>query len=128
MPVRAEWTDESRTILITHFEGSWTITEFAQVLQDIKGMIKEVPHPVYAIAVGQNSRVPRTGNLLPHLRNLFLIPLAHIVAVPSTSSDTAVLSLFTQLSPDWHDKITFADSVEAAHAIIAEKRDGAAPT
>ena len=123
MPIHARWTDESQTVIYAQFEQHWTITQFAQTLQEIKGMVEQVDYPVYAIAVGKSSRLPRSGNLLPHLRYLFNIPLAYIVAVPSTSVATAVLSMMTQLNPDWHEKISFAKSPEEAWKIIEQKRE-----
>ncbi len=119
MPINATWTDDSQTVIFAHFEGSWTVTEFSQVLQDIKTMTEDVSHPVYAIAVGENSRMPRTGNLLPHFRRLFQLPLVHIYAVPSTAVATAVLSMLTQLNADWHARITFVETVEDAREQVA---------
>lgn len=121
MPIHAHWTDETRTVIYTRFQGSWTLTEFAQVLLDIKDMTRDVAHPVYAIAVGEDTRMPRTGNLLPHLRRLFMLPLTHIYTVPGTPIATAVLSVLAQLTPDWQERITFVGTVVEAQAQVAAR-------
>jgi hypothetical protein len=123
MPIHVEWGDDDHTLILAAFEGVWTVEDFGGVITQMETMTTELSHQVYAIAYPKDSQgVPIAGNLLPDMRRMFDLPVAHFVAVPSSEIAEIILEVFTTLRPRWQQRVTFADSLEEAHAIIAEKR------
>lgn len=124
MPVTTVWYNEEKTLLITKFEGRWTINEFAAALDEIAAMTDGISHPICAIADGRHSAgVPR-GNLLPHLRRMFQLPLVHIVSIAGSTLAEAILNALTSLDPNWRERITFmTDYDEAIRIQLARYND-----
>lgn len=120
MPIHASWRDDAKAVITADFEDLWTISDFAQVLQDIRDMCKTVDHPVYAIATRRGRSGLPKGNLLPHFRRMFELPLAHIVTVPSSELSAKILSVLTGLSPEWQSKITYVKTIEEAEALVEQ--------
>lgn len=126
MPIYVDWSDTDDDLILARFEGFWTVEEFQRTISDMEAMTADLPHQVYAIAHADHSEgVPRAGNLLPDMRRMFALPVAHFVAVPSSEIATIILEVFTRLRPQWQSRVTFVDTLDEAFAVVEEKRSEA---
>lgn len=122
MAIDAKWADDSKKLIITTFEGQWTIAEFAAVLDTISGMMAGITHPVYVLVDGRKSQgLPRGGNLVPHLRRIFSLGLAHITSVTPSRFERSMFGMLLQFNRGWQNQLEFVETMDEAYEIINAK-------
>ncbi len=125
MGVAVFWDNEAKTCLRLDFEGPWRWDEYDSAIAEASASIESAGYRVDLIHNLQaGSRMP-LGYFLPHFRyalNLMKANLGFIVFVGSNHSMQVLLSLFIETFTTVHHKVAFADSVDDARRILADRR------
>ncbi len=125
MAIAILWDDEARTCLRLDFEGPWRWDEYDSAIAEASSTIESAGHRVDLIHnLRAGSRMP-IGYFLPHFRyalNLMGANLGLIVFIGSNHSMQVLLSLFIETFTTVHHKVAFADSVDDARRILADRR------
>lgn len=124
MPVRVDWFDESKTILLWQFTGRWTTNELLEVYDEGCRLCDTVPDRwVYAIAdMRETSTLP---NLISSSvsRRAARDPKNYAGAFVVTNNGffQAIVNILNHIGAS-KGKFHIASSIEAAQEAIAERR------
>ncbi|MBN1966639.1 MAG: hypothetical protein JW910_18450 [Anaerolineae bacterium] len=123
MPVTVVWDDETHTCVRYVFTERWTWAEFHGPIDEANVMIRTQPHPVGIIAdLLESDPLPAKG--LPTLKYMAAITPENacaFVIVGAGGFIQAIARVFTRVYPGLGLLPLFADTLEAARAIVAEK-------
>ena len=123
MPIRVEWGNPEKTILLETMAGNWTVMDINIMLAEVKAMMTEVPHRVDIIADLTDANFT-FDNLLPLVnRTQHSRPLngGTVVGVNVPRSLKAVIALAARFSPKVAEDIRFVDSLEEAYALLRNR-------
>lgn len=123
MPGRIEWDNEEKTILLTIYEGNMLLEEYYRVIDETFEAISPLPHSVHTIMLRQNVKsVPATMSKVLQYANKKTTPNLGInVIVGATAMTKMIVRLAKVIAPRLAKEVYFANSLEEARQIIAEK-------
>lgn len=127
MPITIEWENEQRTIARWTLEGAWTWDDFRAAQAEFHTMLREVDHMVCVIADMRRAG-PLPASSIIHFRNAERSAMPNrdiIVLVGSGLLVRAVTDTFNRVFRRKDNSLFLhADSIEDAHALIAQVRPG----
>lgn len=124
MPVRADWFDETKTIILWQFSGRWSLTEMLDAYDEGCRLCDTVPDRWIHVIADM-----RDTTTLPNLISSSIAKRAardprnyDMAFVVTTSSFfQAIVNILNRLAGS-KGKFQIASSIEAAQAAIAERR------
>lgn len=123
MPVETRWYDAEETIMLAEFREKWTIAEFSLGVDVAQRLVESKSFAPYGIADASTSAgIPQGSNLLPHMKRLFRLNFGHVVMVGGSSFALILIRMLVRLNPHWQERLSFADSREAALDRIAKMK------
>jgi hypothetical protein len=127
--ISVEWGDEARTIVFWGFNGVWTWADFSVAQEKATRMVEMVDHTVAVIADMKHSPV-LPANALSLYRSVVHRSAENtglIVLVGASRLVKTMVQVFLRINPR-NDlpgtNFAFADTVDEAHALIAQNRNG----
>lgn len=123
MPGRIEWDNEEKTILLTVYEGNMVLEEYYRITDETFEAINPLPHTVHTIMLRQNVKsVPATMSKVLQYANKKTTPNLGInVIVGATAMTKMIVKLAKVIAPRLSKEVYFANSLEEARQIIADK-------
>jgi hypothetical protein len=123
MPGRIEWDNEEKTILLMIYEGNMLLEEYYRVTDQTFEAISPLSHTVHTIMLRQNVKsVPATMSKVLQYANKKTTPNLGInVIVGATAMTKMLVRLAKVIAPRLAKEVYFANSLEEARQIIAEK-------
>ncbi len=125
MAITLLWDNEAKTALRLDFRGQWTWDEYDTAITETSAAIAHAGRSVDVIHnLLEGARMP-LGYFLPHFQaalNLMEGNLGFVVIVGGSHSMRVLLSLFIETFTIVHHKVVFANSVDEARQILAERR------
>lgn len=123
MPGRIEWDNEEKTILVTIYEGNMVLEEYYRVTDETFDAISPLSHTVHTIMLRQNVKsVPATMSKVLQYANKKTTPNLGInVIVGATAMTKMIVKLAKVIAPRLSKEVYFANSLEEARQIIADK-------
>lgn len=123
MPIRVEWANPEKTILLEIVEGEWTLKDAYNLLDEVYHRMAEVPHRVDIIADMTQSHFSRQNifSTFNHLQRRSSPNAGIIVVVRANAYVKSIADLARKIAPRGLAKIQFVDTMEEAYAVIANQ-------
>lgn len=123
MPVRAEWANAEKTILLEIIEGEWTLTDVFALVEMANKMVAGVTQKVDIIADLTNAHFSK-ANLLSALgsiqRSQSSTNVGKVIAVKANNYLKAITNVASKLSPKAVGNIMFVETLDQAYALLNE--------
>lgn len=125
MPIRTEWYNAEKTILLEAFEGEWTVEDYRHLIDEAHQRLSTVQHTVHIIVDG-------TRNCARLPSNMLRSGLSYAVHnLPANQGITVFVSIDTitemligiarNINPRLHRTLFSTDSLAKALALVAEQ-------
>lgn len=123
MPGRIEWDNEEKTILRMIYEGHVRLEDYYRVTDETFDAISPLTHTVHTIMLRQHVKsVPATMSKVLQYANRKTPPNLGInVIVGATAMTKMLVRLAKVIAPRLAKEVYFANSLEEARQLIAEK-------
>ncbi len=127
MGVRFEWANSDHVLMCCYIEQPWTWEEYQVLLDSMVAEVRQQPHPVATLVeVTRMKTFPKSGNVMQNLQRIDnLIPdnvfASVIVGAPHVAS--TFLNVLMQIRPKAKRITIFANSIEEAYQILAQRFD-----
>jgi hypothetical protein len=131
MGVQAVWDNEQQTIIRYDLSGKWTWDEFFTAYETAKAMLNASPHVVHFIlnptdAASRRHLPPGIVSRIGNTARTKLPNAGITVAIGSSNVVRSIISAAARLYPRISKQYQFADTLDEARAIIAEKLENPA--
>lgn len=130
MAIELYWDDDARTTMLMEIEGAWTWDEMYETAQKIKKVTDNATHEIAAILdVSRGATVPGGSifnpQTLQHGRNMLKMGeggTGPLIIVGANSFIRTIYNALYRLDKKALSHVQFADTVEAARALLAAQR------
>ncbi len=122
MPIRVEWGNPDKTIILEIIEGQWTLADIYGMLEEVDQMVAEVPHRVDIIA-DMTSAQFSSANLLSAINRTQRSPTSNagmIVVVKANRYIKALADVAARVVPKSTEQMRFVETMDEAHALLAK--------
>jgi len=124
MPMKVYWEDETKTVIRTIGEGSWTWDDYHASLDKIAEMMRSTDHRVDILNIRQSRAMMPRGSAMPHFRRAMdvLPPNFGIMVLVSGSRFSAmIVNMFIKLYPSRSTGRVIMVATEAEARKVIEK-------
>jgi hypothetical protein len=123
MGIHVHWDNPEKTILVETFEGNWTLDDYHRMIDAAAALLAQEDHPVHVICDGTQSKTLPSQMLSGVRYAIKKMPQNQgiVVFVNANMFAKTIINIAKKLTPLLVNTIEYADSVEAARAIIAKK-------
>ena len=120
MPIRVEWGNPEKTVLMEIVEGEWTLADIYGMLDEANKLISAVPHRVDIIADMTHARFSKSNLLsaLSRAERRHPSNTGTVVAVKANSYLKAVAELARKVAPKALTNLQFVDDLEQAYGLL----------
>lgn len=129
MPIKIEWFNDEKTILLETFEGRWTVDEYRQLIDQAAELLAEVDHTVDIIADGTDNGPRLPANLL---RGGLVYAVRHVppnqgitVFVRIDAVTETFVNIARNISPRLQKTLFTADNLDQALNLITQHQSQA---
>jgi hypothetical protein len=124
MAGRIEWDNEEKTILLNIYEGDVVLEDYYRVTDLTFDELNKVPHTVHTIMIRNVKTTPTSmSKVMQYANKRTPANLGMSVIVGGSQFTKIIVRMAKVIAPKLSKQVYFAESVEEARKIIAEKSD-----
>jgi len=129
MAGRIEWDNEDKTILLNTYEGDVVLEDYYRVTDLTFDELNKVPHTVHTIMLRNVKTTPTSmSKAMQYANKKTPANLGMSVIVGGSHFTRIIVKMAKVIAPKLAKEVYFAESVEEARKIIAEKSGESAHT
>src|SRR5690349_6667199 len=125
MGIKFEWANSERIVMYCFIEHPWTWKEYQKIVDVMSADVGSVEHPVATVVdVSHMKTIPKDGSVMQNLQRVESVLPSNIFASVVVGAPYIVvtfMNVLTEIKPRAKRITMFANSMEEAHKMLAER-------